>query len=62
MFKTKLVCCCDVVPNLVVDIEIFNFCFFIYLFDCISRFANFARGKWSNHDSENCSEIRTVTW
>ena len=46
------------VGNLVVEIEIFNFCLFV----CTSRFANFARGKWSNHDSENCSEIRTVTW
>ena len=35
---------------------------FVYLFVCISRFVNFARGKWSNHDSKNCSEIRTVTW
>ena len=26
-----------------------------------SRFANFARGKWSNHNSKNCSEIRAVT-
>ena len=25
MYKTKLVHCCDVVPNLVVEIEIFNF-------------------------------------
>ena len=23
---------------------------------------HFAKGKWSNHDSKNCSEIRTVTW
>ena len=37
-------------------------CFFVYLFVCTSHFANFARGKWSNHDSKNCSEIRTVTW
>ena len=37
-------------------------CLFVYLFDCTSRFANFVRGKWSNHDSKNYSEIRTVTW
>ena len=37
-------------------------CLFVYLFVCTSRFANFANGKWSNHDSKNCSEIRTVTW
>ena len=35
---------------------------FVYLFVCTLRFANFAKGKWSNHDSKNCSEIRTVTW
>ena len=40
MYKTKLVHCCDVVPNLVVDIEIFNFCLFIYLSVCSSQFAN----------------------
>ena len=57
MYKTKLVYCCDVVPNLVVEIENFNFCLFV----CTSHFANFARGKWSNHDSKKCSEIRTVT-
>ena len=40
-----------------------NFQFlFVNLFVCTSRFANFARGKWSNHDSKNCSEIMTVTW
>ena len=32
MYKTKLVHCCDVVPNLVVEIEIFNFCLFTCLF------------------------------
>ena len=37
-------------------------CLFVYLFVCTLRFANFAKGKWSNHDSKNCSEIRTVTW
>ena len=47
----------DVVGNLVVEIEIFNFCLFV----CTSRFANFARGKWSNHNSKNWSEIRTAT-
>ena len=41
------------VSNLVVEIEIFNFCLFV----CTSHFANFARGKWSNHDSENCSDV-----
>ena len=49
---------CCVVPNLVVDIDTFNFCLFV----CTSRFANFAKGKCSNYDSKNCSEIRTVTW
>ena len=34
----------------------------LFLILCTSCFANFARGKWSNHDSKNCSEIRTVTW
>merc|ERR1712012_211642 len=37
-------------------------CLFVYLFVCTSPFANFANGKWSNHDSKNCSEIRIVTW
>ena len=37
-------------------------CLFVYLFVWTSCFANFANGKWSNHDSKNCSEIRTVTW
>ena len=36
-------------------------CLLVYLFVCTSHFANFARGKWSNHDSKNCSEIRAVT-
>ena len=31
MYKTKLIHCCDVVPNLVVEIEIFNFCLFVCL-------------------------------
>ena len=31
MYKTKLVHCCDVVPKLVVEIEIFV-CLFVYLF------------------------------
>ena len=47
MYKTKLVHCCDVVPKMVVKIEIFNFCLFVCL---LVRFANFAKGKWSNHD------------
>ena len=59
MCKTKLVHCCDVVPKLVVEIEIFNFCLFVCL---LVRFANFAKGKLSNHDLKNCSEIKTVTW
>ena len=62
MYKAKLIHCSDLVPNLVVEIEIFNFCLFVYLFVCTSHFPNFARGKWSNHDSKNFSEIRTVTW
>ena len=54
---------CDVVGNLVVEFEIFIFvCLFVYLSVCTPRFANFARGKWFNHNSKNCSEIRTVTW
>ena len=41
----------------------FYFCVFVCLLVCCtSRFANFAKGKWSNHDSKNCSEIKTVTW
>ena len=31
MYKTKLVNLCYVVPDLVVEIEIFNFCFFVCL-------------------------------
>ena len=38
---------------------IYSMC--VYLFVCTSRFANFAKGKWSNHNSKNCSEIRAVT-
>ena len=54
---------CVVVINLVVEIEISRIfvCLFVYLFVCTSRFANFAKGKWYNHYSKNCSEIRTVT-
>ena len=40
----------------------FSFYIGLFLILCTSRFANFARGKWSNHDSKNCSEIKTVTW
>ena len=40
----------------------FFVCLFVYLFVRTSRLANFARGRWSNHDSKNCSEISTVTW
>ena len=29
---------------------------------CNSRLLNFAKDKWSDHDSESCSEIRRVTW
>ena len=36
-------------------------CLFVYFFVCTSRFANFARGKWSNHNFKNCSVIRAVT-
>ena len=36
MYQTKLVHCCDVIPNLVVEIENFNFCLFVYLFVKIS--------------------------
>ena len=45
MHKTKLVDWCDVVTKLVVDIEIFNFCLFVYLFVGTSRYANFTRGN-----------------
>ena len=34
MYKIKLFHCCDVVPNLVVEIENFNFCLF-FLFTCL---------------------------
>ena len=51
MYKTKLVHRCDVL--LVVEIEIFNFCLFVCLLVYFaSRFANFAKGKWSNHDTK----------
>ena len=40
----------------------FSFYIGLFLILCTSRFGNFATGKWSNHDSKNCSEIRTVTW
>ena len=40
----------------------FSFYIGLFLILCTSRFADFARGKWSNHDSKNCSEIKTVTW
>ena len=33
---------------------------FVCSFVCTSRLANFARGKLSNHDSKNFSEIRAV--
>ena len=53
---------CDVVGNLVVKMKFSIFvCLFVYLFVCTSRFVNFARRKWSNHNSKNCSEIRAVT-
>ena len=53
MYKTILVHCCDVVTNLVVEIESFNFCLFVCLLVYFaSRFANFAKGKWSNHDTK----------
>ena len=54
---------CDVVSNLVVEIEIFNFFLLVCLHVCLClTFCQFAKGKWSNHDSKNCSEIKTVTW
>ena len=28
---------------------------------CNSRLLNFAKDEWSDHDSENCSDIRRVT-
>ena len=62
MYKAKLIHCSDLVPNLVVEIEIFNFCLFVYLFVCTSHFADFAKGNGFNHDSKNCSDIRVVTW
>ena len=40
----------------------FSFYIGLFLILCTSRFSNFAKGKWSNHDSKNCSEIETVTW
>ena len=44
------------------NFQAFFVCLFDYLFVCASRFAYFTIGKWSNHDSKNCSEIRTVMW
>ena len=38
MYKTKLVHCCDVVPNLVVEIEIFNFGLFVCLYLTFCQF------------------------
>ena len=35
MYKIKLFHCCDVVPNLVVDIDFVNFCLFVYLSICL---------------------------
>ena len=37
--------------------QVSDFCLFV----CTSRFANFAKWKWSNHNSKSCSEIRAVT-
>ena len=59
MYKTKLVHCCDVVPNLVVYVKNFNFCLFVCLY---LTFCQFRKRIWSNHISKNCSEIKTVTW
>ena len=38
-----------------------KFSIFVCLFVCTSRFANFAKGKWSNNDFKNCFEIKAVT-
>ena len=38
MFKTKLVHCCDVVQNMVVEIENFNFCLFVCLYPMFCQF------------------------
>ena len=35
MYKTKLGHCSDLVPNLVVEIEIFHFCLFVCLLVCL---------------------------
>ena len=59
MYKTKLVHCCEVVPNLVVYVKNFNFCLFVCLY---LTFCQFRKRIWSNHISKNCSEIKTVTW
>ena len=40
MYNTKLVHCCDVVPKLVVEIEIFNFCLFTCFFLLILQTEN----------------------
>ena len=46
MYKTKLVHRYDVVPNLVVEIEIFNFCFFVCLHVCLYlKFCQFHKRK-----------------
>ena len=50
MYNTKLVHCCDVVPNLVVEIENFNFCLFVPYVLPISQ------------KEKTCSDIRSVTW
>ena len=46
MYKIKLAHCCDVVPNLVVEIENFNFCLFVCLLVCLYlTFCQFRKRK-----------------
>ena len=47
MYNTLLVYCCDVVRNLLVEVENFNFFIglFVYLFVCTSRLAKFAKAN-----------------
>ena len=46
MYKIKLFHCCDVVPNLVVEIEIFNFGLFVCLLVCLYlAFCQFRKRK-----------------
>ena len=48
---------CDVVGNLVVENEIFNFYLFVCFLVCLYlTFCQFCKGKWSNHGFKNWSE------